>query len=149
MQINRLFPIAALLMFAACSDSTVEPTPPNAAVVTVVFTSHTADTMNVLITDTTTIAAANKFIHFGTGRHVLTGEVVRGPGIDTRYPFHFSLETVTLADSATTACDAAPMRTMAAVDSLFAVSVDTSDATRATWCPSDSRPVAIQLFRYQ
>ena len=150
MQINKLIPIAALLMFAACdSDASVDVPPPNGAVMTVIFASHTADTMHVVITDTTTIAAADAFIHSGNGPHMVTGEIVRGAGIDTLYPLKFDPETVRLTDSTATACDVAPMRSTAAVDSLFAVSADTSDATRATWCPSDSRPVAIQLVTIQ
>jgi hypothetical protein len=141
-----IFALAALFVLGACSSS--ETTAPSldaeAAILTVVFPSHPADTLDVLVTDSATIVAAEAFIRTGAGASLVSGRIVKGSGWDVDYPFHFVAESVRLVDLAIEICDGAPMRTPQAVDEFFGWATGNANAQSAPWCPWGSRPIAIQ-----
>jgi hypothetical protein len=139
--------MAALV--AACSSAeTSEPVPvdANAAVITVVFPSHRADTLDVIVTDPATIAAAESFVRTHTGPKLVSGRIVRGAGMDSRYPFHFIPESVKLVDAAMEICDGEPMRSTQALDLFFEWSTGDRSSASAPWCPWESQPIAVQRF---
>ena len=140
------FALAALVVLSACSSSeTTAPLPvAEAAILTVVFPSHPADTLDIYVTDSATIVAADAFIRTGSGPSLLSGRIVKGSGLDVDYPFHFVAESVRLVDFAIEICDGAPMRTPQAVDEFFGWSTGNANAPSAPWCPWGSRPIAIQ-----
>jgi hypothetical protein len=138
--------LLAALALGACSSSVDEPVGANAAVITVAFDGIPADTLNVVATDAATIAAAEAYVHSHSGPHMISGRIVKGPGADTDYPFHFIAETVRLVDVAIEVCDGAPMRTAAAVDSFFLLSTGNASAEEAQYCPWSSYPIAVQRF---
>ena len=107
------------------------------------FEGHPADTMVVTTNRPETIAAAKAYIATQRGPKLLAGTIVRGSGIDPRYPFQFVPETVQLIGAAVEACDGAPMRTEAAVNDFFQASQGNRNAPAATWCPWSSYPIAV------
>jgi hypothetical protein len=132
----------------ACGGST-EPPGPVSAIVTFAFNGDAADTMNVLVTRQSTIAAAQAYIATHRGPHLLAGTIVRGAGIDDRYPFQFVPESVEIIDAAVEVCDGTPMRTEAAVNDFFAASLGNRNAPAATWCPWSSYPIKVALLRVE
>jgi len=110
---------------------------------TVVFDGHPSDTMVVLATEPATIAAAEAYVRTGTGPRLVTGQIVRGAGVDPRYPFHFVPESVRLADFAMEICDGAPMRTSKDLDDFFGWATGSPNSPTAPWCPWGSSPVGV------
>lgn len=100
--------------------------------------------MRVYVTREETIAAAEKYVSTHHGPKLLAGTIVRGAGVDPRYPFQFLPETVQLIDAAIEICDGVPMRTDAAVNDFFALSLGNRNAPAATWCPWSSYPIQVQ-----
>lgn len=127
---------AALLL--ACSDQGPEA----GAVVTFGFDGRT-ETLRVLITDPATIAEAEEWIATGTGPSFPIGPIVRGAGVDARYPFHFVPDEVRLAELAVEVCDGAPMKTPEQVDDFFEGATGNRFADSATWCPWGAYPISI------
>jgi len=147
--LNRTLLAAPALLIGACSSAeTSEPIPVDAtaAVVTVVFPSHRADTLDVLVTDPATITAAESFVRTHNGPKLVSGRIVRGTGVDSRYPFHFIPESVKIVDAAMEICDGEPMRSAQALDSFFEWSTGDRQSPSAPWCPWESRPIAVQRF---
>jgi len=135
--------LALAVTSAACStNSATGPAP--SAIVTFAFDGRPADTMKVLVSRQSTIAAAESYIAKHRGPRLLAGTIVRGAGVDSRYPFQFVPETVELIDAAIELCDGAPMRTDAAVNDFFQASVGNRNAPAATWCPWSSYPIQVQ-----
>ena len=134
------------LALGACSSSVGEPNGPNAAVITVAFDGHPADTLDIIVTDSATIAAAEDYVRTHTGSRMIAGRIVRGAGLDTSYPFRFVPETVRIVDLAIEVCDGAPMRTAAAVDSFFVWATGNVNAESAQYCPWSSYPIAVHRF---
>jgi hypothetical protein len=133
------------LALGACSSSVGEPDGANAAIVTVAF-EGLADTLDIVVTDAATIAAAEAYVHAHSGSRMIAGRIERGAGVDSRYPFHFVPETVRIVDVAIEVCDGAPMRTAAAVDSFFVWSTGNVNAASTQYCPWSSYPIAVQRF---
>jgi hypothetical protein len=98
----------------------------------------------VLVTDPVTIAQAEARIANGTGPAFPIGPIVRGAGIDARYPFHFLPDSVRLAELAVEVCDGAPMKTPAEVDDFIEASTGNRSAPRAVWCPWSGFPMAVE-----
>ena len=145
--IRRLMLAAPSLVVAACSSTEAsEPMPVDAtaAVLTVVFPSRPADTIDVLVTDPATIAAAETFVRTHTGPKLVSGRIVRGAGTDSRYPFHFIPESVQIVDAAIEICDGALMRTTHELDQFFTWSTGDQNSPSAPWCPWESQPIAVQ-----
>lgn len=148
-KLTHLLLAAPALFIGACSST--EPSEPmpvdaTAAVVTVVFPSHRADTLDVLVTDPATIAAAESFLRTHSGPKLVSGRIVRGAGVDARYPFHFVPESVKIVDAAMEICDGEPMRSAQALDSFFEWSTGDRNSPWAPWCPWESQPIAVQRF---
>ncbi len=129
---------------ASCVDSLTPPfsgTP--GVVMRLVFDGHPADTMDVPLTDPTTIAAVEQFLGDGQSSHLVIGPIAKGVGYDERYPFHFIPDSVRVTDAATEICDGAPMHTAAEVNTFFQNETGNANAATATWCPWSSRPIAV------
>ncbi|HUH13752.1 MAG TPA: hypothetical protein VMK65_11605 [Longimicrobiales bacterium] len=135
--------LAAAAGLAACGDA--EPSEPEEGTVVVfAFTGWPEDTMRVLVRTETTVTAARDFIAGRSHANIPIGPIVRGSGVDARWPYHYVPEEVQLAEVAIELCDGAPMRTPAAVDEFFLGSTGDPAATRATWCPWGAYPVAVE-----
>ena len=135
--------LTALVASLACT-ATTETNRTSTAVITFAFDGHPADTMRVLVSREASIAAAESYVAKHRGPRLLAGTIVRGAGVDSRYPFQFLPETVEIIDAAIEICDAAPMRTDAAVNDFFEASLGNRNAPAATWCPWSSYPIQVQ-----
>jgi hypothetical protein len=132
-----------LTVALGCSSSSA-PANLAPAIITFAFDGHPADTMRVFVNRQQTIADAETYVATHHGPKLLAGVIVRGAGVDPRYPFQFLPETVELIDAAIASCDAAPMRTDAAVNDFFFASIGNRSAPTATWCPWSSYPIQVQ-----
>jgi len=133
---------AVIAPLGCTADSAVGPA--TSAVVTFAFDGHPADTMRVLVSRQSTIAAAEAYIARHRGPRLLAGTIVRGSGVDARFPFQFIPESVEIIDAAIEICDGAPMRTESAVNDFFQASLGNRNAPTATWCPWSSYPIQVQ-----
>jgi hypothetical protein len=133
----------AMTTAVACTSDTA-PATSVSAIVTIAFTGYPADTMKVLVSREAAIAAAESYVATHRGPRLLAGTIVRGAGVDDRYPFQFVPESVEFIDAAIEACDGAPMRTEAAVNDFFGASLGNRNAPVATWCPWSSYPILVQ-----
>lgn len=139
----RILPVV-LLAAMACGDDTAAPLQPrDGAIITFAF-DQLPDTMRVHVRDAATIAEAERRVSTGVGARMPVGPIVRGAGVDARYPFHFLPDSVRLSDLATEVCDGRPMRTTTQVDEFFHLSTGNASAARATWCPWGAYPIAVQ-----
>jgi hypothetical protein len=129
-------------LVAACGDAT-SPIPEGGAVVTFAF-SATRDTLDVLVLDSTTIAQAERRVATGEGPRMPVGPIVRGAGLDRRYPFHYVPGEVRLADLAAEVCDGRPMRNPVDVDDFFELSTGNRAAHSAIWCPWGATPISVR-----
>ena len=134
----------AAVAVAACSSVSAPGSDVRAAILTVVFDARPADTLLVLVSDSATIARAESYIATRSGPRMISGRIVKGAGVDTRYPFHFEPESVQLVDLATEVCDGAPMRTVQEVNNYFEGSTGSASSPSAPWCPWSSYPIAVE-----
>ena len=147
---GRFFsPVAAagvlvLTALAACNEDSVVGLPDGAVEVRLAFDGYPQDTMRIAISDTAAIRLARQFVTTGQGPKLPIGRIVRGGGIDPRYPFHFEPASVQFADFAIEVCDGAPMRTDSAVVEFMKGSTGEDNPTSATWCPWGAYPVAVK-----
>ncbi len=118
---------------------------PARGVIVFAFDGHPTDTLRVLVLDPPTLAAAQAYLGGQGQARIPVGPIVRGPGADPRYPFHFVPDSVRLAEVTTELCDAAPMHTPQEVDSFISNVTGNPDAPQATWCPWTARPIAVDL----
>jgi hypothetical protein len=107
------------------------------------FGGHPADTLRVLVRSATAIADVEAYLATQDGPRIPAGTIVRGAGIDPRYPFHFLPESVQLVDAAIELCDGRPMRTLAEVDEYMRGATGDADPQSAPWCPWSAYPVSI------
>lgn len=103
-----------------------------------------SEQMRVQIDHAPTLEAARDYIAGRSAAHIPIGPIVRGAGVDPRYPFHFIPTEVRLAELTIELCDGAPMHTPAEVDAFIAGATGNPEAESATWCPWGARPVAIE-----
>lgn len=141
----RLSIAAAAASFAACTRST-EPPINFGAIITVAFAGYPADTMHIFVTRSATIEAAQAYVATQRGPKLIAGTIVRGAGLDERYPFQFLAPTVDIIDAAVEACDGPPMHTDTAVNDFFEHSLGSRNAPTALWCPWSSYPVAVTVL---
>lgn len=132
----------AVLSVVACDDP-VAPLPQGGAIVTFAF-SATDDTLDVLVLDSATIEQARQYVETGEGPRMPIGPIVRGTGIDPRYPFHYKPADMRLNDLAMEVCDGRPMRTAEEVSEFFELATGNRNSAEATWCPWGARPVAVR-----
>jgi hypothetical protein len=137
-------PLAALIACAG-DGPTTPPTGPTgpAAEVSFAFGGHPADTLRVLLRGAAAIADVEAYLATKDGPRIPAGTIVRGAGLDPRYPFHFLPESVQLVDAAIELCDGRPMRTAAEVDEYMRGSTGDAYPERAPWCPWSAYPVRI------
>ena len=136
--------VLALATLVACDEDTIVGLPEGAVEVVLAFDSYPQDTMRIAITDTTAIRLAREFVNTKQGPRMPVGRIVRGPGIDPRYPYHYDPASVHFADFATEVCDGAPMRTDSAVVEFMRGATGLQNPTSATWCPWGAYPVEVR-----
>ena len=135
-------PLAAL---SGCGgDGPTDPVPlVPIAEVAFAFDGRPEDTLRVLVQSATTIADVEAYLATQEGPRIPAGTIVRGAGIDPRYPFHFLPESVQLVDVAIELCDGSPMRTLAEVDEYMRGATGEANPQSAPWCPWTAYPVGI------
>lgn len=145
---NIAFALVALSVAAGCSDGGTAPPPVSnfGALISFAFTGYPADTIRVITSNQAVIFAAQQRIAKGSGPQLIIGKIVRGAGVDARYPFHFLDDGLQLTDTAIELCDGAPMHTASEVDAFFLGSTGNSQAQSATWCPWASYPVKVDIL---
>ena len=136
--------LALMAALVACSEDSIVGLPEGAVEVRLAFTGYPQDTLRIAITDTAAIRLARQFVNTGQGPRMPVGRIVRGHGIDPRYPFHYEPGSVQFADAATEVCDGAPMRTDSAVMEFMKGSTGEANPTSATWCPWAAYPVEVR-----
>ena len=136
--------VLALTALAACDEDSVVGLPDGAVEVRLAFDGYPQDTMRIAISDTAAIRLAREFVNTGQGPKLPIGRIVRGAGLDPRYPFHFEPSSVQFADFAIEVCDGAPMRTDSAVVEFMKGATGEANPSSATWCPWGAYPVAVR-----
>jgi len=137
--VGRMATLSLAVLALACSDQG----PDEGAIVTFAFEGRAA-TMRVLVTNDATIAQAESRIATGEGAAIPIGPIVRGAGIDGRYPFHFLPDSLELTELAIELCDGAPMTTAEQVDDFIEGSTGDRSSPRATWCPWGAYPIEVE-----
>jgi hypothetical protein len=146
---RSIAPVAAagvlvLATLVACDSDNTVGLPAGAVEVRLAFDGYPQDTMRIAITDTTAIRMAREFVNTGQGPRMPVGRIVRGSGIDARYPFHYEPGSVHFADFATEVCDGAPMRTDSAVVEFMRGATGAPNPASAIWCPWGAYPVEVR-----
>jgi hypothetical protein len=138
--VRASFLALATSIASACgpSGNPVAPPPTEGMVVVFAFRAHPADTLRALVSDSQTVEQARRIAEGAAPSKFPIGPIVRGAGVDPRYPFHFVPDSVRLTDVAAEVCDAAPMHTSAEVDAFL------RGAQSALWCPWDGVPIAVE-----
>lgn len=136
--------LLALAMVVACEGDTVVGLPDGAVEVVLAFDGYPQDTMRIAITDTAAIRLAREYVNTKQGPKLPIGRIVRGRGIDARYPYHYEPASVRFADFAIEVCDGAPMRTDSAVVEFMKGATGEANPTSATWCPWGAYPIAVR-----
>ena len=136
--------VLALATLLACDDDTIVGLPEGAVEVVLAFDGYPQDTMRIAITDTTAIRLAREFVNAKQGPKMPVGRIVRGRGIDPRYPYHYEPASVHFADFATEVCDGAPMRTDSAVVEFMRGATGEQNPTSAIWCPWGAYPIEVR-----
>lgn len=146
---HSLSPVAAAGMLAlatllGCDSDIVIGLPEGAVEVVLAFDGFPQDTMRIAVSDTAAIRMAREFVNGGAGPKMPVGRIVRGRGIDSRYPFHYEPASVHFADVAMELCDGAPMRSDSAVVEFMRGATGEANPTSATWCPWAAYPIEVR-----
>jgi hypothetical protein len=136
--------VLALLTLLACNSDDALGLPDGAVEVVLAFDGVPRDTMRIVVTDTSAIRLARKYVSTKQGPRLPTGRIVRGSGIDRRYPYRYEPESVRFADFAMELCDGAPMRTDSAVVEFMRGATGEANPTSTTWCPWAAYPIAVR-----
>jgi hypothetical protein len=136
--------VLALTTLLACSSDDPLGLPDGAVEVVLAFDGFPQDTMRIAITDTSAIRLAREYVSTKQGPKLPIGRIVRGSGIDRRYPYRYEPESVRFADFAMELCDGAPMRTDSAVVEFMRGATGEANPTSATWCPWAAYPIAVR-----
>jgi len=136
--------LALMATLVACGDDDIVGLPAGAVEVRLAFDGYPQDTMRIAITDTAAIRLAREFVNTGHGPRMPVGRILRGRGIDPRYPFRYEPGSVHFADFAAEVCDGAPMRTDSAVVEFMKGATGEAHPTSATWCPWGAYPVEVR-----
>lgn len=140
---KRWLPALAGLLAVGTASCEVSTGPlSEGAVVVFAFEGHPQDTLRVEVRDRETIRAAESYVRTRQGPKFPIGPIVRGAGVDPRYPFHFVPGAVRLAEVAMELCDGAPMRTAAEVEAFFELTGRKGEK-ETTWCPWGAYPVEV------
>jgi hypothetical protein len=133
-----------LLTLLACNSDNATGLPDGAVEVILAFDGFPQDTMRIAITDTSAIRLAREYVSSKQGPKLPIGRIVRGTGLDHRYPYRYEPESVRFADVAMEVCDGAPMRTASAVVEFMRGATGEANPTSATWCPWAAYPIAVR-----
>ena len=136
--------VLALLTVVACNSDDATGLPDGAVEVVLAFDGYPQDTLRIAITDTSAIRMAREFVNTRQGPKLPIGQIVRGSGIDRRYPYRYEPASVRFADFAIEVCDGAPMRTDSAVVEFMRGATGEANPTSATWCPWGAYPIAVR-----
>lgn len=136
--------VLALATLLACDSDDVVGLPDGAVEVVLAFDGFPQDTMRIAVSDTAAIRMAREYVNTGQGPKLPIGRIVRGAGIDGRYPFHYEPASVQFADLAMEVCDGAPMRTESAVLEFMRGATGELNPTSATWCPWSGYPIEVR-----
>lgn len=136
--------VLALTTLLACNGDDALGLPDGAVEVVLAFDGFPQDTMRIAITDTSAIRLVREYVSTKQGPKLPIGRIVRGSGIDRRYPYHYEPESVRFADFAMELCDGAPMRTDSAVVEFMRGATGQANPTSATWCPWAAYPIAVR-----
>ena len=136
--------VLALLALLACNSDNATGLPDGAVEVVLAFDGFPQDTMRIAITDTSAIRMAREFVNTKQGPRLPIGRIVRGSGIDRRYPYRYEPESVRFADFAMEVCDGAPMHTDSAVVEFMRGETGEANPMSATWCPWGAYPIAVR-----
>ena len=136
--------VLALLTLLACNSDDATGLRDGAVEVVLAFDGYPQDTMRIAITDTSAIRLAREFVNTKQGPKLPIGRIVRGSGIDARYPYRYEPESVRFADFATEVCDGAPMHTDSAVVEFMRGATGEANPRSATWCPWGAYPIAVR-----
>jgi hypothetical protein len=136
--------VFALVTLLACNSDDATGLPDGAVEVVLAFNGFPQDTMRIAITDTSAIRMAREFVSSKQGPKLPIGRIVRGSGIDRRYPYHYEPGSVRFADFDMEVCDGAPMRTDSAVVEFMRSATGEANPTSATWCPWGAYPIAVR-----
>jgi len=136
--------VLAMLTLVACDSDNATGLPDGAVEVVLAFDGFPEDTMRIAITDTSAIRMARDFVSTRQGAKLPIGRIVRGSGIDHRYPYRYEPASVRFADFAMEVCDGAPMRTDSAVVEFMRGASGETNPTSATWCPWAAYPIAVR-----
>jgi hypothetical protein len=136
--------VLALTTLLACNSDNPLGLPDGAVEVVLAFNGFPQDTMRIAITDTSAIRLAREYVSTKQGPKLPIGRIVRGSGIDRRYPYRYDPESVRFADFAMELCDGAPMRTDSAVVEFMRGATGETNPTSATWCPWAAYPIAVR-----
>ena len=91
--------VLALATLVACDEDTIVGLPAGAVEVVLAFDGYPQDTMRIAITDTSAIRLAREFVNTKQGPRMPVGRIVRGRGIDPRYPYHYDPASVHFFES--------------------------------------------------
>jgi len=136
--------VLALLTVIACNSDDALGLPDGAVEVVLAFDGFPQDTMRIVVTDTSAIRLAREYVSTKQGPKLPTGRILRGSGVDRRYPYRYEPESVRFADFAMEVCDGAPMRTDSAVVEFMRGATGEANPTSATWCPWAAYPIAVR-----
>ena len=136
--------VLVVLSLLACNSDDATGLPDGAVEVVLAFDGFPQDTMRIVVTDTSAIRLAREFVNTKQGPKLPIGRIVRGSGIDRRYPYRYEPESVRFADFAIELCDGAPMRTDSAVVEFMRGATGETNPTSATWCPWSAYPIAVR-----
>jgi hypothetical protein len=136
--------VLALTTLLACNSDDALGLPHGAVEVVLAFDGFPQDTMRIAITDTSAIRLAREYVSTRQGPRLPIGRIVRGSGIDRRYPYRYKPESVRFADFAMELCDGAPMRTDSAVVEFMRGATGEANPASATWCPWAAYPIAVR-----
>ena len=136
--------VLVLAALVACDSDSVVGLPDGAVEVVLAFDGFPLDTMRIAISDTAAIRLAREYVNTRQGPKLPIGRIVRGAGIDARYPFRFEPASVQFADVAMEVCDGAPMHTDSAVVEFMRGATGETNPTSATWCPWAAYPIAVR-----
>ena len=136
--------VLALLSVVAWNSDDATGLPDGAVEVVLAFDGYPQDTLRIAITDTSAIRMAREFVNTRQGPKLPIGQIVRGSGIDRRYPYRYEPASVRFADFAIEVCDGAPMRTDSAVVEFMRGATGEANPTSATWCPWGAYPIAVR-----
>ena len=111
--------------------------------ITFAFDSRPGVTMRVAA-GAGALTSAEQYLATGQGPRIPAGPIVRGAGVDERYPYHFIPDSVRLVEVAIELCDGAPMLTQGEVNEFMRAVTGEPFPVSGRWCPWSAVPIAVE-----